>query len=229
MNLVLGSCFRHNSEESIRAYAERVRALSHLATARGDSLSLISVWGDCDDDTPEKLGRVLPPLRLDWTLIDRTHGLGVFGSTEHPARLKGFAYAVNGVLQAVQDDAQVFIYVESDLLWEAETIYQLVDQLSIRVDILAPPTFTTPDCFYDTFAFRTLDGVRFGPFAPYSEAIKPGELTPLSSAGGCLVMHAQVARDYRCTPEESLVGFCKEAVLGGNKIFTDWSTRVWHP
>ncbi len=232
MNLVLGSCFRNTPEQSICAYAERVRALSHLATARGNRLSLISVWGDCDDDTPEKLGRVLPALRLDWTLIDRTHGLGVFGSTEHPARLRGFGYAVNGVLQATPVVADVVVYVESDLIWEADMIYRLVDQVGVMegepVDIVAPLCYAAGDTLYDTWGTRTTDGRRFSPHYPYWDELSFDGLNEVGSVGSCVVMCGNAARRCRCD-DEALVGFSRAARGLGYLIYVDPRERIQHP
>lgn len=231
MNLVIGSCFRTPSQAHVDRYTTQVAALKTLAESRGDRLQVISVWGDSPDDTPQRVASALGAVRLaTLTLVDRTHGFGQFGSTTHPDRLAGFAYAANGVFEAIQPDADVVVYIESDLIWTAEDLYAGIDQLTPTQQILSLPTFCQgTDTFYDLWAYRTLAGENFGPLAPYAPGIHPRGLTELGSAGGCLILSGDAARRFRCTPKNALVGLCYQARAAGVKIWTDWSVKVWHP
>lgn len=231
MNLVVGSCFRQAAGAHTDKYAARIAALQALATVRGDVLHVISVWGDSTDATPEALGAALGKMRLaSLQLFRRDHGFPDYGSSTHPDRIAGFAYAANGVFEAVGAGADVVVYVESDLIWTAETIYAGIDQLTPTHEILALPTFCLgTETFYDIWAFRDLAGVPYAPVAPYASSLRPTGLTEVSSAGGCLVMTGALARRYRCSPGAALVGFCHRARTEGHRVWTDWAQKVWHP
>lgn len=232
MNLVLGSCFRQSAGRHVALYANRVALLKKACDARGIALHVISIWGDSTDRTKEDLEEILGALRLHELVVDeRSHGFPNYGSSEHPDRLAGFALAANGVFEHVGAGADFVIYVESDLIWTPGTLLKGVQTLQIPGrEVLAIPTFCGPtDVFYDTWGFRTPDGRRLGPLPPYWEAMHLDRPQEIGTAGGCLVMTGEVARACRCSKEEALVGFCKDARSKGYRVWTDWRLRVEHP
>lgn len=241
MKIALGSAFR-NSKSRLARYFEQVQALQDALLARGDSLHLGLVEGDSTDRTLTLLQQKL--VSFTGTIIDRSHGGPVYGSTEHPDRFRALQGVGNGILESCPLDADVLVYVESDLLWDAATIIQCIDRLKVGVDVIAPMIFAGTT-FYDVFAFRGLDGSRFAPFAPYHMSVAeagavtssispsglsvPGGLVEVSSAGSCLVMRAEVAWQCRVPPEDGLVGFCRDARTKGFKIWADFDGIVRHP
>jgi hypothetical protein len=231
VNLVVGSCFRNSAGAHIARYRDRIARLQALCDARGITLHVVAIWGDCRDRTEAELWAALRPLNLHELLVyRRDHGFPEYGSSEHPDRLAGFAHAANGVFEAVGDGADAVVYVESDLIWEPETLLAAVRQLRQGIDIIGIPTFCgTSDTFYDTWGFRTPDGRRFGPFPPYWDEMRQDRLHEVGTVGGCVVMRGEVARACRCSKEEAIVGLCKDALGKGYKIWTDWRLRVEHP
>ena len=230
MNLVVGSCFRNSAGAHVDRYAARLRALAQTCHARGITLHVIAVWGDCVDQTEAALWEALRPIPLHQLIVlERTYGHANYGSSEHPERLAGFAHAANGVFGTVGDGADAVIYVESDLVWTPEALLAPLADLRAGREIIAIPTFCGPTTtFYDTWGFRTPDGRRFGALPPYWDALNLRGLTELGTAGGCLVMRGDVARACRCDGE-ALVGFCKDARARGYHVWADWRVRVEHP
>lgn len=232
MNLVVGSCFRNSGAAHVAAYRARIQTLQHACAAKGITLHVIVVWGDSTNDTAHQVQGALGTLGLhEVQILERNHGFPDYGSSEHPERLAGFAYAANGVFEAVGAGADVVIYVESDLIWAPAALLTAAGRLHPgEVDILGIPTFCgSTHVFYDTWAFRTPDGRRFGALPPYWEAMHLDRLERVQSVGGCVVMTGAVARVCRCSKEEALVGLCKDAASRGYHVWSDWRLRVEHP
>lgn len=220
MKVVIGSCFRNSPPSFVLEYSRRIEQLVYSCVGV-HSLDLVAVWGDSINGTKNYLEKYLPFARI----VERTHGFPEYGSSELPNRLKGFGYAANGVFESVPEDADVAIYVESDILWSPFVMLRAIEQLQSGIDLIAlPPFIAGTDQFYDIWGFRGLNGIRFSPF----EQCPTDKLTPISSAGTCLVMRGEVARSCRCT-DQALVGFCEQATDRGYKLWTDWSQRVIHP
>ena len=102
----------------------------------------------------------------------------------------------------------------------------------VETDAARPvaPLIFAGEHFYDVFAFRDLDGERFGPFAPYSHAFFGGQkFIEVSSAGSCLVMKGNVARRCRVDDSAGLVGFCADARRQNFRIWVDSEKSVRHP
>jgi acetyltransferase-like isoleucine patch superfamily enzyme len=106
------------------------------------------------------------------------------------------SFVGNGILELVRETDDVLVYVESDLIWNAGTVLQLIGDLQIpSVDVVAPLVFAG-ESFYDIWGFRGMDGERFSPAAPYHSSLAAGgveTLAEISSAGSCLVMKGAVA------------------------------------
>lgn len=173
---------------------------------------------------------------FDLVIVECNHGGPHFGSTEHPDRMEALSKVGNAMLSSVGDNHDVVIYVESDLIWDAETICSLVEHvigkpgvnyLHGECDVAAPLIFAG-EHFYDIFVFRK-DGDRFSPFPPYHSGLASYGLTDVDSAGSCLVMKGEVARRCRIRNSDVLIGFCADAKSQGYRICVDPSLRVNHP
>lgn len=239
----IGSAFRNSSGVQIRRYFSQVEALRAALGAGGIDLFLGLVEGDSRDSTRRDLEHAMGPYR--GSLLDRSHGGPVYGSTEQPERFRALQGVGNGILESCPGDVDALVYVESDLLWDAATIVSLLERLDKgRVDCVAP-LIMAGNHFYDVFAFRGLDGGRFAPFKPYHReageagaveddsapaGVKlPGGILEVSSAGSCLVMRAEMAWTCRVPPEDGLVGFCRDARSQGYRIWADFDRIVRHP
>lgn len=226
MNVTIISCFR-NATGYIQDYFDQMGALAKLLSARGDKLKLTLGYGDSTDGTGEMLYEEAT-FCMDALLVDVSHGGHVFGSIEHPQRFKQLAGVGNRLLEHVDETAHVVGIVESDLIWDAETMVRLIDQIEgVRYVAVAPMVMDGPESFYDVFAFRK-NGVRFTKTPPYCDWLDK-DMMQLDSAGSVLFVHADLARKARFSDGESIVGFCKQIIWHGGSIWLDPQATVKHP
>lgn len=226
MNVTIISAFRNAaSNGQIERYFDQVGALDKALTARGDRLKLILGYGDSTDGTGEALFEEAQFL-MDALLVDVSHGGKHYGSIENAQRFKQLAYVGNKLLDCVPPDADVVGIVESDLIWEADTLVRLIDSIQDYVAI-APMIMDGPNSFYDVFAFRR-DGVRFTKSPPYYPNIN-GQLFQVDSAGSVLIMDGDLARQARFEEEDVIVGLCKQIYERGGSVWVDPALKVVHP
>lgn len=228
MNVALGSIFR-NSAAYLPRYFDQVAALRDPLFKAGHSLRLILVEGDSTDGTGIELTR--RSVSFPTTFEIRNHGGPVFGSVDDAQRWRQISFVCDGVLEQVGEQDDALIYVESDLIWNAETMLALLEHLK-EVDAVAPMCFWKQvepiRWFYDTWGFRK-DGARFKPDPPYHPALD-GQMTEIDSAGSCIVMRGAVARQCRFVPSElGIVGFCADLRAKGFKLHLDPAYAVYHP
>lgn len=230
MNIHIISCFR-NATDYIEHYFDQMHALAKALAARGDRLKLILGYGDSTDGTGEMLYEETI-FFLDALLVDVSHGRLVFGSIEHPQRFKQLAGMGNKLLEHVDDTADIVGIVESDLVWDAETLYQLIEDLVLlpfALCAVAPMVMDGPTSFYDVFAYRR-KGERFTKTPPFHPDITPyEEFVQLDSAGSVLFMRGDLARKARFTDGQAIVGLCEEIRRYGGSIWLDPQATVCHP
>lgn len=233
MNVVIGSLHRSNPPAHAR-YFLQCAALRHALREQGHRLRVIAVEGDSNDRdrTWRSLSHNAMVNTLDIHIVRCNHGGPHYGSTESPDRLSALSKVANACFDAVTVDDDVFIYVESDLIWTADSMLALIHTIMSHsyADVIAPLVFAG-EHFYDTFVFRGMDGTRFAPFPPYHDSLlAPPDLTRVSSAGSCLVMGSAVARDplHRMT-SNALLEFCANVVANNYRIYVDPSVRIYHP
>ena len=229
MNIVLASAFRNAAGMQISRWAGQCCSLDMALDNIGYSLRMVAVEGDSTDRTRLELQSIRnsgAPLDI----VVCHHNGPVYGSTENPDRLKSLSKVGNAILSSVNETDDVLIYVESDLIWKANTIINLIHRVvDLDYDVIAPLVFAG-DLFYDIFVYRGLDGERFTPFKPYHSSLKDKELpVEVSSIGSCLVMKAEVARKCRIRNDMALLGFCADVRDKGYRIFVDPMERIEHP
>lgn len=205
--------------------------LSHL----GISVRVLAVEGDSTDDTRDSLVSASRKYRLDLTLDTCNHGGPVYGSTEQPERMAALSRVCNAIFDGVLPSDNVLLYVESDLIWQPATIGLLLDHVihDQEFDVFSPMVMAGEN-FYDVWAFRDLEGNRFGPFPPFHHLIptlSDNRILEVSSVGSCLMMSAAVARvdDVRVTNDNALVGWCQTARKAGYRIAVATDLEVRHP
>lgn len=226
MNITIVSAFR-NAVGYLERYFEQMDCLQMLLGKRGDKLRLVLGYGDSNDGTGEALFDECCQ-RFDCLLLDVTHGGPHFGSIEHPTRFKQLAFVGNKLWAHLQEDADVVALVESDLIWQAQTLMALINHLSIYPAI-APliMDLNAWGRFRDVFAFRR-SGIRFSNDPPYYADLN-GEVLQVDSAGSVLVMRGEMARGL-CWPEEDvIVGVCRQIYERGGAIYVDPTLKVIHP
>lgn len=225
MNIAIGSAFR-NSAHGVALYFERVARLK--AALPDDNIRVIAVEGDSIDHTPEALILASTLAEVELDLVKCDHHGPVFGSVDTPERMAALSCVGNAIFDNVKDSDDVLVYVESDLLWDAQTIATLVRNVANSdYAAIAPLIFAGPQVFYDIWGFRK-NGVRFSPFAPYHPDLKAG-LNEVDSVGSCLVVQGHVARTARIRNNNCLVGWCEDVRTLGYIIAVDTRYEVKHP
>ena len=238
--IAIASIFR-NSVPYLDRYVKQVADLSGHLCGLGFDIHLIAAEGDSTDDTYEQLKRKLGYLYgrvqhvstgSQLSIIKAEHGGKAYGSVDNPFRWKNISYVCNKVLESVEEDDDFLLYVESDLIWDAETMQYLLGHLHQQqhIDAVAPLSIHQPTKrFYDTWGHRK-DGQCFQQDRPYHPGIRGISLTPIDSAGSCIAMRGEVARECRFTPPElDIVGFGNDIRARGYKLYLDPGLRVLHP
>lgn len=223
MNIVIGSAFR-NSAAAVYDYIDRVSKLRMLYPQ--DTIRVIAAEGDSFDDTRRRLQQ-FPFVQH----VPCDHGQRWFGSTEDPDRMVALSKVGNAIFDAVREDDDVLVYIESDLIWDGPTIAGLIDAAMTRdggFDVFAPLVYVGKR-FYDVWGFRHLDGSRFSPFEPLKGLHPQGYFSEVGSVGSCLVMRGEVARKVRIRNDYCLVGWCEDARRLGYKIAACPAFSVEHP
>jgi hypothetical protein len=228
VKVALVSFFRNSGGGQAQRFLYQAALLRNHLKESWNTLRVVAVYGDCYDDTAAVLIDHGLRHNLSVSLVERSHGGPVFGSTEHPDRLRALTFVGNGGLEAVHPDDDVVVYVESDLIWESATISGLITRLSEPgVDVVAPLVFAG-ELFYDIFVYRK-NGQRFSPFYPYHPELNHEGLTHVDSVGSCLVMRAEVARNCRMKDAGVLLSFCQDAWDKGYTVNVDATKIIRHP
>jgi hypothetical protein len=201
--------------------------LNELCRLSSHSIRQVAVEGDSTDQTRTQLKEYATDYGLDLDLRTKSHGGPVYGSTEAPERFTALSGVANEVFAGVRESDDVFVYVESDLIWRPEILLRLASRLVHGVDVLAPMVFAG-EHFYDLWAFR-INGHRFSPTAPYYSGLRNDGPTKIDSAGSCLVMKAHVARETPPMTTGALVEWCGNARAKGFGIYVDARERIHHP
>ena len=226
MKVAVGSAFRNMAGYPLDVYTRRLAMLRDTLAKQDHHLRWIAVEGDSIDATKRDIRRYAESRCIATELVERNHGGPWFGSVETAERMRALSFVGNGILESVRPDDDVLVYIESDLVWESDTIMRLIEQLRPGFDVVAPLIFAG-EAFYDIWAYRK-NGQRFSPFKPYHPDVN-GEPVAIDSAGSCLVMRAEVARRCRIVEDMCLVGFCKDVWDKGFTLHVDPRERIYHP
>lgn len=224
MNVVLASIFRNSTGYLDRCFDQAARLRAALE-ADGHTLRLLLAEGDSSDGTWEQLQQ---RIGSSGRLLKLEHGGPEFGSVDNEQRWRQISFVCNGLLAAVPQEANAVIYVESDLIWEPETMLALLGALD-TVPAVSPMSFHQAGFFYDTWGFRR-NGIRFQPNPPYHPDLHGDVAMRIDSAGSCIVMRGEVARSCRFDPPElGIVGFCRDIYRHGYSLTLLPAYRVVHP
>ena len=142
-------------------------------------------------------------------------------------RLKRLAKLRNILLDLATKNEYVFM-VDSDIIKIPKNLVSFL--LSLNKDIIAPFVYiekTFPLQFYDTFAFRDLNGCRYFPFM---NIVMHG-VFEASSVGSCVLISPQVKAKVRFESdgkESEWVMFCRKAREQGFKVWVCTKPYVLH-
>lgn len=174
--LTVASIFR-DSTFYLHRYLDQIQRLRYEV----DDVRCLWAEGDSVDGTYDRLEQFLRPGDI---LIKVDHGGPNFGSIDHPQRWDQIATVVRRLLDEWDGGRDGFVWVESDLVWEPETVVALVERAR---PALAPMVFHGhTDRYYDTWGFRK-DGAQFAPWPPYFQG-NDGTISPIDSCGSCFAL-----------------------------------------
>ena len=145
-------------------------------------------------------------------------------------RSVGWARAANLALDAsLERPAGRTLWVEADLDFDADLISRL---LAVGGDIVAPRVHCEGR-FYDTWGFRTKDGVRIRFDKQLLSLPRHGGLIDLASVGSCLLFPTEILRRGvrlpGAYPDGLLVGFCQAAAQLGFRVSCAPDVIIRHP
>jgi hypothetical protein len=195
----------------------------HEQVDRVGPSKVVVVEGDSSDATWEAIqGR-------DWMTLKCEHGGPYFGSVDEPMRWRQIALACNVALTAAvrdNDEYEPIIYIESDLIWEPETIESLVGHLD-TLPAVAPMSMQGVR-FYDTWG-HVKGNRRFSPYAPYHPGLNGHQLVTIDSAGSCIAMTAKAAAVAEFSLTDCIRGVGRSLHAHGYSLWLDPSLAVRHP
>lgn len=201
--------------------------LQRILGGDGHSLHLVLGYGDSGDGTGDMLFEQCTR-RYSCQLLDVSHGGRHYGSVVSRRRFKQLAFVANTLWQAIPQDSDVVFLVESDLIWEAGTLIELLTWVGYK-EILAPMVVHQDNRFYDTWAFIR-NGINFKAEKPYHPDLRPGvRFYGMSSVGSLLAMEYNLASQLVWPEEDVVVGLCRQARGLGAQIMLDSYSRVIHP
>lgn len=228
MKVAFCSAFR-SATHYLDRYFEQVAGLRALLETRGDTLRLILGEGDHVDDT-----RALLPLMscgYDAEIVSYDHGGPDHGSVVNPVRFANMAKIWNRIWQRVPQDADAVVFCEADLVWQPETMLDLIDNLAhapavapfIRLQRRGWPS----DAFYDNWAFRR-NGIHIGLRPPYFEGWDVQQPIQVDSGGSCVAMRGALARRVSWPAEDVIVGLCRQLYEQGGSLWLLPQLEVVH-
>jgi hypothetical protein len=229
MNICATSAFR-NSTGYLARYFAQMGGLQRLLDARGDTLYLVASEGDHADDTRVQVRR--RAAEFECTLISYDHCGADYGSVVNGERFAMLAKVWSRIWAQIPDNADVVLFVESDLMWQATTMLALIDRLR-EYPAMAPMVLLNredypPDTYYDVWGYRK-DGLPFNHRPPFFYGWPPSEPVILDSAGSCIAMHGWLARQLTWPEADVVRGVCKQIHELGHGVWIDCRLEVFHP
>lgn len=214
--MILASIFR-DAGNYVHRYVEQVKKLRELVPAK-----VIVAEGDSFDYTYDQLCSY-----DEFTVLKVEHGGPAFRSVDHPLRWRQIAAVGNVVLAAAVREMhdEPIVYVESDLIWEPDTIVRLA-ALTDRYPAVATMSMKG-DRFYDVWGTRK-SGLRFHPQPPYHPELGD-EITEVDSAGSCFALSPTAALVAQFSPIDCILGIGRSLRDNGLGLYLDPSLSVEHP
>lgn len=177
--IVLCSIFR-DSHSYLERYFDQIAELRERI-----DLKLILAEGDSVDATrPALVGHLMG---TDDVCITADHGGPKFASIDHPVRWEQIAYVVRKTLErALREQPDVLVWVESDLLWDADDLLALIDAAKNGRSVTPMVFAEGTNRFYDVYGHR-MNGAWFMGHAPYFQGPveREGVYVKVDSCGSC--------------------------------------------
>jgi hypothetical protein len=213
----------------VERYMEQAGELARAIEGAGDTFYLVMAEGDSTDGTGAWLAEYIQRAPFAGAIFTLPHGGPVFGSENNPTRWRNIARTWNGLYsqlgQFVGPNDRV-IYVETDLIWNVDTMLRLLNHVKGGLDAVSPMSFHG-SVFYDIWGYRGMDAWHFSGAPPYHHSLNGGELVQILSSGSCMVMSGQVALTCRFAEQDAMLGH--SIYDNGFKLWLDPTLRVDHP
>lgn len=161
---------------------------------------------------------------------------------ENCARYKKLAIVRNYFVEqsvaplSFKDDDYV-LFIDSDIKFADNMIHELIKEMpKCQADMIAPMVYIEDfkwygnSYFYDTLAFRSLNGIPFSHTEPYSPHLDMNRPNQLNSIGSFYIMKYKVAKNvkYSGNADSEQVEFCDRARSLGYQIFVTPRLSVYH-
>lgn len=230
MNVTLISCFR-NSEHYLGRYFNQVAELFADMSQYEHDMRLIWGEGDSTDRTLEQLlaFQALLPHRVN--IVDCTHGgTKDYQGVINEQRFRELGYVGRCMWAHIPADADAVVYVESDIIWQPETLLALINRLD-EYPAISPMVYLrrqgwAAHAFYDTFVFRK-NGVCFEHYPPYAKGFDDSKPFTVDSAGSCMAIRGDLARGLKWD-ERVFIGICKQIYDSGESVWVDPAVAIYH-
>lgn len=229
-----------NTARNLDRYFSQLKSLSDLLAESYTQLFLIALEGDSIDRTKDIIQAKSEYHSIPLTLIDVSHGQMSWKSVEDVRRLEAMSSIMNRGLEEAskivsEDGSDVVVWLMSDIEYNAESLAEMIEDVGTKAegvdDIYAPVVLVSgTERFYDTWAYRH-KGERFKQTYPYFDGFDAPDsghhIFEITSAGTCLVMRAEVAKQCRANKDEA-VSFCQDARDKGYRIWLAKYCNVYH-
>lgn len=231
MNACVCSAFR-NASPYVNRYFEQMSGLYNLLAQYEDTLWIIAGEGDSIDTTEMELLAHLAEFP-NTGFVKVEHGGPDHGSVVNPVRFRQLAKVWNAIWRSIPANCDAVLFLEADLIWEPDDLFVLLCDLK-AVPAVAPMVMHggkdyPKEQFYDVWAFRK-EGKHFNPFPPYyNGASSFMGYVPLDSAGSCIALRGDLARQVRFTEDEVIVGLCRQISSLGHRAWLNPNLYIRHP
>lgn len=192
-----------------------------------DDVQFGFVENESTDDTGERLDAWADMAPARANVVHVADGCPYYPSADMPDRWRHLAWVANHSIDLIADDADVFLYVESDLQWDPADIARLVEWADETQAAHAACNVMADGRWYDTWG-SIIDGEHFEAGKPHHSKWSDSPFL-VDSTCGALAVPGKVARATRFQPEDCYVGWCRQIWAEHTPIWLQPDIKVVHP
>lgn len=193
-----------------------------------DNLDFFFIEGDSTDNTAEKLLEKKSIYNnIKYLEINRHVKTHYNGMVADQTRLTGLSSLGDTLLNNINDKYDYVLWIESDLIIETNLISSLVET---RLQINHGPVIVSPfvklgDLFYDTWAFKEINGKSWS-----NNKTTSNKLTPMNSVGSCALIDFEIIKNGIRFENGAFINLCDQARNQlSAQIYCDERIIINHP